>query len=176
MTHMAKPHASFTELVERHRVELLAYARRLLGHEQDAQDVCQDALLRACRAFGRLSHDANGRAWLYKIVTNTALNAMRRRKSRTAPIADVGIDNLPSSAVLRSDRSGQLAVIGEAVYRLPAKQRAALMQRHFHGLEYAEIALSLGCSEESARANVYQAIKKLRATLGDCGERRPPSL
>jgi len=57
--------------------------------------------------------------------------------------------------------------IVRAVSVLPPKQRAALMQRQFEGLSYEEIGEALGCTAESARANVYQAIKKLRAALRD---------
>jgi RNA polymerase sigma-70 factor (ECF subfamily) len=171
---MAARPISFAELVERHRGEILAYARRLLGHEQDAQDVCQDALMRACRAFGRLPRGANARAWLYKITTNTAFNAMRRGRKRKAGIADVGVESLPAPTLSLPERGRQLAAVRESVDRLPRKQRAALMQRYFQGLDYGEIAVSLGCSEASARANVYQAIKKLRVVLGGREKRKPP--
>jgi RNA polymerase sigma-70 factor (ECF subfamily) len=170
---MAAQPTSFTELVERHRGEILAYARRLLGREQDAQDVCQDALMRACRAFGRLPRGANARAWLYKITTNTAFNAMKRGRKRRARIADVGVESLPSSSLPVPERVRQLAAVRKSVDRLPRKQRAALMQRYFQGLEYGEIAMSLGCSEASARANVYQAIRKLRVVLGGQEKGKP---
>ena len=64
---------SFDELVERYRPELLAYLRRLLGNIHDAEDVCQDAFLRAYRAVDRLEANSNLRAWLYKVATNTVL-------------------------------------------------------------------------------------------------------
>lgn len=173
MAMTAQP-VSFAELAERHRGEILAYARRLLGHEQDAQDVCQDALMRACRAFGRLPGDANARAWLYRITTNTAFTAMRRGRKRRVGIADVSVESLPSPSLSVPERRGELSAVRKSVDRLPRKQRAALVQRYFQGLEYAEIAVSLGCSEASARANVYQAIKKLRAVLGSEETGKPP--
>jgi RNA polymerase sigma-70 factor (ECF subfamily) len=159
--------ASLTQLVERHRAELLVYARRMLGHEQDAQDVCQDALLRACRAFGRLPGDANVRAWLYKIVTNSALTTLKRRR-RTVSTVDLDIDGLPAPP----DERERLRSVERAVYRLPPKQRAALMQRRVQGMSYADIAVSLDCSEAAARANVYQAVKKLRVLLEPVHSRR----
>jgi RNA polymerase sigma-70 factor (ECF subfamily) len=163
---------SFAELAESHRAEILAYLTRMLGHEQDAQDVCQDALLRACRAFGRLPSDANVRAWLYKIATNRAISALRRRRRRSARTVDAEPDGFPSPAGFGPDRREQLGAVHRAVLHLPPKQRAALMQRRFHEMGYAEIAASLGCSEASARANVYQAIKKLRAMLERPRQRR----
>jgi RNA polymerase sigma factor (sigma-70 family) len=58
-----------------------------------------------------------------------------------------------------------LPAVARAVARLPAKQRAALVARRFHDLGYEEIGTTLGCSAESARANVYQAVRKLREWL-----------
>src|SRR5947199_387647 len=75
---------SLAELTERHRGEIVGYLVRLLGDRQEAEDACQEAFLRAHRAFDRLGPDANSRAWLYRIATNTGLNAARRRSHRTA--------------------------------------------------------------------------------------------
>src|SRR6266436_2073056 len=143
---------SLAELTERHRGEIVGYLARLLGDRQEAEDACQEAFLRAHRAFDRLGPDANSRAWLYRIATNAGLNAARRRSHRAARAADVDPDALPA--------------IRRAVEALPPRQRAALMLRQFHDLGYAEIAATLGGNEVAARANVYQALKKLRAALG----------
>jgi RNA polymerase sigma-70 factor (ECF subfamily) len=154
------------DLVERHRPELLRYLVRLLGNEHDAQDACQDALLRAHRAFARLAPDSNVRAWLYRIATNSARNHARGRGRRQGRTVDVDVDGLPA-AERSAERDEQLRAVTRAVQALPPRQRAALMMRQFQGLAYGEIALSLGGSEVAARANVYQALKKLRAALGD---------
>ncbi len=158
---------SFDQLVERHRSELLAYLTRLLGDAHDAEDACQDALLRAYRAHGRLRPDSNARAWLYKIATNTALNALKRRKRKAAHDVDIDPDRLAVDSTATLDRRQELRAVARAVEALPPKQRAALMLRQFQGMNYAEIAASLGSSEASARANVYQAIRKLREILAD---------
>jgi RNA polymerase sigma-70 factor, ECF subfamily len=152
------------DLVERHRPAILAYLTRMLGDEHDAQDACQEAFLRAHRAFGRLAPGSNSRAWLYRIATNCALNTARHRARRRARTADVDPDTLPAGA-WHGERE-RLRAVARAVEALPARQRAALMMRQFQDLGYAEIAASLGGSEGAARANVYQAVKKLRASLG----------
>lgn len=162
---MPRPPTTFDQLVHRHRAELLAYLVRLLGDVPDAEDACQETLLRAYRAYDRLPPDSNSRAWLYKIATHTALNAMKRRKREAARSADVDLDTLPARPAAEPDHREQLRAVARAVEALPPKQRAALMQRQFQGLSYAEIAAALGCSEASARANVYQAVKTLRARL-----------
>ncbi len=151
------------DLVERHRPAILGYLTRMLGDEHDAQDACQEAFLRAHRAFGRLAPGSNARAWLYRIATNCALNAARRRAGRRARTVDLDLDTLPAAPARDRER---LRAVARAVETLPPRQRAALMLRQFQGLDYAEIAASLGGSEAAARANVYQAVRKLRASLG----------
>ena len=156
---------SFDQVAERYRPELLAYLTRMLGDAHDAEDACQDALLRAHRAFGRLLAGSNTRAWLYKIATNTALNALKRRKRQEANQVDVDLERIPDNADASLEQREQLRAVARAVEDLPPKQRAALMMRRFQGLGYAEIAAALGGSEEAARANVYQAIRQLRRML-----------
>ncbi len=158
---------SFEELVKRHRGELLAYLVRLLSNLDDAEDACQDTLLRAHGAFHRLDAAANARAWLFRIATRSAFNASRGRKRRATGRVDVDMDLLPAAATVDPDRRERLGRVVRAVNALPRRQRAALMQRRFHGLSYDEIAASLGGTATAARANVYQAVKKLRAALGD---------
>jgi RNA polymerase sigma-70 factor (ECF subfamily) len=158
--------ASFADLAERHRPELLGYLVRLLGDQHDAQDACQDALLRAHRAFDRLAPDSNCRAWLYRIATNSARDVARRRSRRRARTAEVDLDTLPAAAPPAPDRGEQLRAVTRAVEALPRRQREALLLRQFQGLPYEEIAATLGGNAAAARANVYQAVKKLRATLG----------
>lgn len=159
------PPASFDHIAARYQGGIRTYLVRLLGHEQDAEDVCQNAFLRAHRAFARLAPNSNTRAWLYKIATNSALSALKSRRRRTTGLCDLDLDTLPADAAAPPERREQLRAVDGAVRALPPKQRAALMQRQFQGLSYAEIGAILGCSEASARANVYQAIKKLRAAL-----------
>jgi RNA polymerase sigma-70 factor (ECF subfamily) len=159
---MAAP--SFDQLLRRHRGEIGAYLRRLMGNESDADDVAQDTWLRAHRAYGRLPPDANGRAWIYRIATNRALSALRSRRRRTRGAADVDLDTLAGRAGDLEARAA-LRAVARAAASLPAKQRAALVARRFQGLGYDEIAVTLGCSAAAARANVYQAVRTLKQRL-----------
>jgi RNA polymerase sigma-70 factor (ECF subfamily) len=167
---MATAEPSFEEIAARHRAALLGYLTRLLGRE-DAQDVCQETLLRAHRAFPRLVPGSNARAWLYRIATNAAINALNGRSRRSARMTEIDVDTLPSAAAASDEHRERLRAVARAVETLPPKQRAALLQRQFEGLDYDEIGTALGCSAVSARANVYQALKKLRRALADLEER-----
>src|SRR5439155_4788634 len=125
---------SLAELTERHRAAILRYLVRLLGDRQEAEDACQEALLRAHRAFGRLGPEANSRAWLYRIATNTGLNAARRRSRHAARAAGVDPDTLPADLAPSPERRAELRAVRGAVERLPPRQRAALVLRQFQGL------------------------------------------
>ena len=148
----------FDTLVANHSKEIFAYLWRMFHNQQDSEDAFQEAFLRAFRAFPRLPEDANQRAWLYKIATNVAFTHLKRRSRTLSKIAD--ITTLPAA----DDMVHQdfLMDILAAVETLPGKQRAALIMRNFQGLDYLNIGAALDCSPEAARANVYQAIKKLR--------------
>jgi RNA polymerase sigma-70 factor (ECF subfamily) len=164
---MAGSAVSLADLAERHRPEILRYLARLLGDPEDAEDACQEVFLRAQRAVVRLRPGSNARAWLYRIATNSARTAARRRGRRRARAAEVDVERLSAPGAAASDGRVQTRDIARAVDALPARQRAAVVLRRFHGFTYAEIAASLGGTEVAARANVYQAIRKLRAALGD---------
>jgi RNA polymerase sigma-70 factor, ECF subfamily len=153
---------SFDQLVQHHRREILAYLIRMLGNVHDAEDVCQDALIRAYRSFDPVILNSNARAWLYRIATNSALNALKRRRRVAArEVSLAALERIPAS-VHDFDHRERLRRVALAVDQLPPRQKAALMQRRFQDLSYEEIAVSLNCNATTARAHVYQAIKKLR--------------
>src|SRR3989449_4758612 len=110
---------SLAQLTERHRGEIVGYLARLLGDHQEAEDACQETFMRAHRAFGRLAPDANSRAWLYRIATNTGLNAARRRSHRAARRADVEPDALPAAAGPSLERREELRAGRRAVEARP---------------------------------------------------------
>lgn len=152
---------TFESLIALYQPAVYRFLYRLcLGNGHDAEDLCQETFLRAFRAFAALPSDAQHRAWLYRIAYNLFLNGRRR-----PPSAELTEE---VAAPPRDDDGRELvASIGEFVRTLPAKQRAALILRHVEGRDYCEIAGVLGCSEDSARANVFQAVKKVRARFGE---------
>jgi RNA polymerase sigma-70 factor, ECF subfamily len=162
--------ASFEELIEAHHGEIYAYIVRMTRDLGEAEDLCQETFLRAYRAFDRLNGEANYRAWLYRIATNTTLNHFRRQKSGRRAVESL-INGAPVASIDDNvERLGHrelLERVRNAIDALPDKQRLALYQRKLAGLSYAEIAAALDCSEDAARANVYQAIRKLRVTFAD---------
>jgi RNA polymerase sigma-70 factor (ECF subfamily) len=159
----------FDELLERYQNEIFRYSMQLTRNSADADDLYQETMLKAYRAFGRLGPDSNYRAWLYRIATNTFLSQKRKDK-RERPLDPVLDDHL---AVTNPDQPASLDArdllveVEQFVQNLPEKQRVALILRKYHELDYANIAATLNSSEEAARANVYEALRKLRTCFGD---------
>jgi RNA polymerase sigma-70 factor (ECF subfamily) len=153
----ARPRLRFDGLIHEHQPAVYRFLARLCaGHRQDAEDLCQETFLRAYRAFGRLDEEANHRAWLCRIAYNAFLNSQRRAKPTELP------EEIPAPAGDDGDNRELVASIATFVQTLPPKQRAALILRHVEGRDYVEVARVLDCSEDSARANVFQAVKKVR--------------
>ena len=155
----------FDELVERHSGELFAYMWRMLCDAHDAEDCLQETFLRAFRSYGRVRAGTNYRAWLYKIATNAARSQWKRRERSETHTTDLDPDRQADemSVADRVERRALLAAVMRAVEELPDQQRTALVMRKYQELSYAEIAVALECTEAAARANVYQAVKKLHA-------------
>lgn len=163
----------FEDLIERHSAELFRYLWRLLRDTDDAQDCLQETYLKAFRAYGRLRSAANLRAWLYKIATNVARTHGQRRARLAGRTADLDTGLRADFDGSDSAEENELALVVQAVNSLPYRQREALMLRKYQGLEYEEIALALGCTPTTARAHVYQAVRKLRTRFGGPAHRLP---
>jgi RNA polymerase sigma-70 factor, ECF subfamily len=142
----------FWTLVERHGDELLVHARRVAG-DAHGEDVLQDALLRALRAYPRLRHAEHLRAWLYRVTTTTALDHHRARRREV-------LTDTPPAAVTEPEHYDDAfeSLIGE----LPETAQAALRLRFVEDLDYEGIAGRLGCSAAAARQRVSTAIRTLR--------------
>ena len=160
---------SFDDVLARYQEEIYRFVTHLTRNRADADDLYQETLLKAYRAFDRLDGEANHRAWLYKIATNTFLSD-RRKRGREAPLDGERAELVPAPAAdhaARLDARDLLREVEAFVAALPLKQRVALVQRKYHDLSYAEIAANLRCSEQAARASVHEALRKLRDRFGD---------
>jgi RNA polymerase sigma-70 factor (ECF subfamily) len=157
----------FEAVVAAHHAEIHRYLVRVTGQASEADDLSQETFLRAYRAHHGLPGDANVRAWLFAIATNLCQNHFRGEKRRRLAYAAVGVeppapDDTPEGEAAMTEARVRAT---EVVARLPLKQRMAFTMRKIHDLEYDAIGASLGCSAESARAHVFQALKKIRRAL-----------
>lgn len=161
---------AFDALMSTHEQQALRLARGMLGDPHAAEDVTQEAFIKAFRALPRFQYRSSFRTWLHRIVVNQCISRMRKeRRARLVSLGDIAHrlrsgSGLPARDLARRDLGER---IDAAVALLPPKQRAVFVMRNQEGLSYAEIASSLGRSEGGVRANYFQALKKLRRELGD---------
>lgn len=156
---------AFTTLVDRHSRVCLRFAQRMLGNREDAEDVTQEAFLRAYGALGRYDESTAFRTWLMTILINrcrTALQSQRRRDARV--IAD---DDLVAQAADPSETAavGTREAIEGALARLDAQQREAFLLRHVEQLSYAEMSAMTGAGVSALKMRVQRACESLQAWL-----------
>src|SRR6201996_7625183 len=164
-------------------VELKAFkiAQAALRHEDDALDAVQDAMLQLARAYA----DRPAEEWkplFYRILENRIRDMQRRRTVRgrvmawlpfrrdeddeeSDPIAQAPSHDLPPGARLELDEA--MTALDGALEELPGRQRQAFMLRNLEGLDVAQTAQAMGCSEGSVKTHYFRALQSLRQKLGD---------
>ncbi len=156
----------FDEAVRSMEREIMRFLMRSTGDREDAKDLFQETWLRAYRAYPSLQTEDGLRPWIFRIASNLCRNRVRDRMRRARVITNASANGAAlGDSASSSTRGGPDAMLHlkRSIARLPGKQGQALMMRKFAGLEYAEIGAALNCSVESARASVYQALRKLKA-------------
>lgn len=146
----------FQRLVDDHAAELHRFLVASVG-TVDADDCLQETLLSALRAYPRLRHADNLRAWLYVIAQRKATDVVRSRQRHRAGTLD-GLEERLAAPAHRSGDDG----LWSSVRALPAKQRAALVHRFVFDLAYRDVGERMGISEEAARQNVSAGLRRLR--------------
>jgi RNA polymerase sigma factor (sigma-70 family) len=151
---------AFEAIVERYRRALMRYVSRLLPPER-AEDVVQQAFVKAYEAMHRDSAELNLRPWLYRIAHNGAVNALRDRALGHAEL-DERMDGVerPEQALERTMGLRELVL---AVQALPERQRSAILLRELEGRSYGEIAAELGVTDGAVRQLLNRARNSLRA-------------
>ena len=160
--------AAFDELVRVTSKDTYTLAFRLVGNEEDARDVVQEAYLRAYKGIGKFRGDAQFTTWLYRITANCASTHLgKRRKHRHdelpeddgAMYADVDATRDPLASVVASSLRERLTL---ALDDLPPKLRSVVVLRDVYDLPHEAIAAELGISETAAKVRLHRARRKLR--------------
>lgn len=167
-------------------VELRAFkiAACALRNEDDALDVVQDAMLQLARAYAARPAE-EWKPLFYRILENRIRDMQRRRTVRQRIMAwlpfgrddghDVDFDpmaNVPSddpAPVRKLEIDEAICALDDALRMLPHRQRQAFLLRSLEGLDVAETALAMGCSEGSVKTHYFRAVQALRARLGEFG-------
>src|ERR1051325_1083024 len=162
---------AFQTLVERHSRRAFQLAFRMTGNEQDAEDVVQEAFIRAYRQLSRFEARAHFGTWLHRIVANCSVDLIRSRRSRRdhASVDDITAVEQPHSESPDPERLAESARIersvSAAMVELSPLERAAFTLRHYEGRSIAEIGKTLGLGTSAAKHSVFRAVRKLRTAL-----------
>src|SRR5438067_3362036 len=171
--------AAFESLVRQYDQAVLRLALHLTGSEADAQDVYQEAFLKAYRHIGNFRFECSFYTWIYRIVTNLCLDHLRRRNTRKEDSA-VWVDSsgeevslLDNVADDRSHASPERDLmrlqlgkkIQNALTKLTPRERMVFALKHYQGLKLRTIGEMLNTTEETAKNTLFRATQKLRGTL-----------
>jgi len=161
---------AFRVLVDRHSRSIYRLAFRMTGKAEDAEDVVQEALIRAYRQLGRFEARSNFGTWLYRITFNCAVDYMRARPHRETAEAQDRLEQLsrPTTAPATDELvyAGEIGDrVQEALGTLSAQERAAFLMRHFQGCSIEEISQALDLRTNAAKHSVFRAVRKMRDAL-----------
>ena len=151
------PQPPFQRFLDAHRDDVWRFLVASVG--RDAADDCfQETFLAAMRAYPKMRPD-NPRAWVLTIAHRKALDHFRARKRRAVPVGELPEVPAPEGPEPRDDG------LWGRVHDLPPKQRAAVLLRFAGDLSHHEVATALGVSEEAARRNAFEGLRKLRQEM-----------
>jgi RNA polymerase sigma-70 factor (ECF subfamily) len=159
--------AAFTTLVDRHSRVCLRFATRMLGNQDDAEDVTQEAFVRAYGALGRYDERVTFRTWIMSILINrcrTALGSRRKRESRV--IADDSAVALAAMSSGANDMDLRDA-LERALAQLDDAHREAFLLKHVEQLTYIEMSVMTGHGESALKMRVRRACERLQVLLED---------
>jgi RNA polymerase sigma-70 factor (ECF subfamily) len=161
---------AFRVLVDRHSRGIYRLAYRMTGKPEDAEDVVQEAFIRAYRQLGRFESRSNFATWLYRITFNCAIDYMRARPHRESAETDDRLEQMGGHSgaapaddlVFAGEISGR---VQEALETLSPQERAAFLMRHFQGCSIDEICRTLDLRANAAKHSIFRAVRKMRVAL-----------
>ena len=171
---------AFEQLVRSYDQSVLRLATNLLRSPEEANDIYQEAFLRVYKNLHTFRFDCSFHTWLYRIVSNLCLDALRKRKVRREESSVVEtseglLDRMDAVQERRADsdpersyESQELKLrIQEVLGGLSPRERAVFEMRHYQGMRLRTIGEVMGTSEEAAKNCLFRATQKMRAALGD---------
>lgn len=165
---------AFAQLVERYQRQVYSLALRMVGQEQDALDLTQEAFVRAWRALAGFRADARFSTWLYRLTSNLCIDFLRSRKHQRGHISLSTPDQvqmqrqIPDPAPLPEERALQWdreRTLRRAMEKLSPEQRQILILRAVSGLSYAEIAQIMDLKEGTVKSRLARTREQLRQIL-----------
>jgi len=173
--------AAFEELVRHYDQAVLRLALHLTGSEPDAEDIFQEAFLKAYKNVGSFRFECSFYTWIYRIVTNLCLDHLRKRQVRKedAPVTTDAsgeeyslLDQVPDGRAGANPERDLMrrqlgARINGALEKLTPRERMVFELKHYHGLKLRTVGEILNTTEETAKNTLFRATQKLRGSLAD---------
>lgn len=173
---------AFNDLVTRYRGKVYAMIYNMVRNEQDAWDLAQDGFLKAWKSIGHFRGQSSFYTWLYRIATNVTIDWLRKKQVQGGTEFDDAIElkniepgsvTTPRIGPLPDEKMAHAEIRGRidaALEKLSPEHRAVIVMKEMDGLQYHEIAESLGCSLGTVMSRLFYARKKLQALLRDVYE------
>lgn len=155
---------SFSELVKRHQRGLLRMSLRFVRDLDLAEDITQEAFIKAYEKLNSFEARASFKSWLYQIAINTARNRLREFKRENIDLEDVHLA-VNAEAEFSLVQTAVADILQTEVAKLPLKQKTALVLRVYEDMSFSEIAEVMECPYDTAKANYRHALLKLRETF-----------
>ncbi len=158
---------AFRVLVQSHMRQAYDIAFSILGSHDDADDVAQEAFVKVHRSIGSFRGESGFGTWLFRIVTNCALNRLKQRKRerrRDVDLEDADKEMANENAGIDKTEDPRV-YIERALHELPTLQRAVVMLRHMNGLSTRQVSKILDCSEGTVKTHLHRGLKKMREKL-----------
>lgn len=153
------------QLVQRYADCILRLSYTYLHSAQDAEDICQETLLKALRRQEPFESEEHERAWVLRVAMNACKDMLRRSRLRSL----VSLEDAPELVAPRvqseAAEHGRMACVLDAVMRLPASLRIAIYLRYYEEYEVRDIARALGCTEAAVAARLSRGRRRLRGML-----------
>ena len=159
--------AAYRVLVEAHMRQAYNLAYRFVNDHHAAEEISQEAFVKAFESLGSFRGDAAFMTWLHRIVTNIALNkikAFQRRREVPLEVHGLGLE-AEDGGDPREPGIDVQAHIERALHELPTLQRAVVILRHMNGLSTKEVGKILQCSEGTVKTHLFRGLEKMRLKL-----------
>ncbi len=160
-------HEAYRLLVNRHMKQAYDVAFRFMGNHHGADDITQEAFVKAYHSLSRFRGEAEFGTWLYRIIMNLSFNRLKQIKRRARYEARDIDATLPAATAGDHDaESADMKLhVERALHELPTLQRAVVILRHLEGLSTAQVSSILRCSEGTVKTHLFRGLKKLRTKL-----------
>jgi RNA polymerase sigma-70 factor (ECF subfamily) len=160
-------HHAFRVLVETYMKQAYDVAFSILGNHDDADDVTQEAFVKVHRSIAQFRGESGFSTWLFRIVTNCALNRLKQRKRKQRREVDLALAEHEAVSVNAgiANAEDSRIYVERALHELPTLQRAVVMLRHMNGLSTRQVSRILDCSEGTVKTHLHRGLKKMREKL-----------